>query len=230
MSMWNNDEELFELIRRRLFTAVVGDILDKSGHQHQFLPQNIKPLNPTWVLVGRVLPVLEADYFASVAPTGHHPLSRQPFGLMFQALDDLKPNEVYLATGASFRYALWGGLMSTRARQLKAAGAVLHGYSRDTNEILALDFPTWSCGTYAQDQGQRGKVVDFRLPVEIEGVAIRPGDILFCDRDGVLVIPQAVEKDAIHEALGKVSAENQVRKAIEAGMSATEAYSRFGVM
>jgi 4-hydroxy-4-methyl-2-oxoglutarate aldolase len=228
--MWNDDEELFALMRRRLFTGVVGDVLDKLGCRHQFLPQAIKPLNPTWVIAGRALPILEADYFASVAPTGNHPLSRQPFGLMFQALDDLKPGEVYLASGASFRYALWGGLMSTRARQLQAAGAVLHGYSRDTNEILTLDFPTWSCGTYAQDQGQRGKVVDFRLPIEIDGIAIEPGDVVFGDRDGVLIIPQAMEEDAIRESLDKVSAENQVRKAIEAGMSATEAYHRFGVM
>ena len=228
--MWHNDEELFELMRHRLFSAVLGDVLDTLGYQHQFLPQAIKPLNPAWVIVGRALPVLEADYFASVATMGSHPLSRQPFGLMFQALDDLKPNEIYLATGASFRYALWGGLMSTRARQLKAAGAVLHGYSRDTNEILALNFPTWSCGTYAQDQAQRGKVVDFRLSVEIDGVAIRPGDILFGDRDGILVIPQTAEEAVVRQAEEKVSAENQVRKAIEAGMSATEAYRRFGVM
>jgi 4-hydroxy-4-methyl-2-oxoglutarate aldolase len=228
--MWHNDEELFQLIRRDLFTAAVGDILDTLGHQHQFLPQPIKPLDPAWIVVGRALPVLEADYFASVAPTANHTLSRQPFGLMFQALDDLKPNEVYVATGASFRYAMWGGLMSTRARQLKAAGAILHGYSRDTNEILAIGFPTWSCGTYAQDQGPRGKVVDFRLPVEIDGVMVRPGDIVFGDRDGVLVIPQEVEIVAIRQALEKVSAENQVRKAMEAGMTATEAYRRFGVM
>jgi regulator of RNase E activity RraA len=187
-------------------------------------------LNPTWVVVGRALPVLEADYFASVAPTGNHTLSRQPFGLMFQALDDLKPSEVYISTGASFRYALWGGLMSTRARQLKAAGAILHGYSRDTKEILAMNFPTWSCGTYAQDQGPRGKVVDFRLPVEIDGVGVRPGDLLFGDCDGVLVIPREVETATIRQALEKVSAENQVRKAIETGMSATEAYRQFGVM
>jgi hypothetical protein len=82
--MWHNDEELFELIKLRLFTAVVGDILDTLGHTHQFLPQSIKPLNPSWILVGRAMPVLEADYFASVAPSGNHPLSRQPFGLMFR--------------------------------------------------------------------------------------------------------------------------------------------------
>ena len=93
-----------------------------------------------------------------------------------------------------------------------------------------MGFPTWSCGTYAQDQGPRGKVVDFRLPVEIGKVMVRPGDIVFGDRDGVLVIPQAVEIEAILQALAKVSAENQVRTAIESGVSATEAYRRFGVM
>lgn len=228
--MWHNDEELFEWIKRGLFTAVVGDILDTLGYQHQFLPQEIKPLNPGWVLVGRAMPVLEADYFASVAADGNQDLSRQPFGLMFRALDDLKPEEVYIATGASFRYALWGGLMSTRARHLRAAGAVLHGYSRDTNEIMNLDFPTWSCGTYAQDQCPRGKVVDFRLSIEIEDVVVRPGDILFGDRDGVIVVPRAAEEETFRLALEKVSTENLVRKAIDAGMSATEAYRRFGVM
>lgn len=228
--MWHSDDELFAFIRSRLFTAVVGDILDDMGLRHQFLPQNIKPLQSSWILVGRAMPVLEADYFASVAETGHHVLSKQPFGLMFEALDDLKKDEIYVATGASLRYALWGGLMSTRAQRLRAAGAVLHGYSRDTKEILGLNFPVWSCGTFAQDQGQRGKVVDFRLSVEVEGIVVRPGDLIFGDQDGVLVVPNQAEEEAFRRALEKVTAENQVRKAIEQGMSACEAYFRFGVM
>ena len=60
------------------------------------------------------------------------------------------------------------------------------------------------------------------------GVRIRPGDIIFGDRDGVLVIPR--EADAVAAALDKVAAENKVRQAIEAGMSTEEAFSRFGVM
>src|ERR1700722_68506 len=102
------------------------------------------------------MPVSEADYFGLSATSGSNPLVRQHFGLMLQALDDLKANEVYIATGASLRYALWGGLMSTRALKLRAAGAVLDGYSRDTHEILQLGFPTWSYGAYAQDQAPRG--------------------------------------------------------------------------
>jgi regulator of RNase E activity RraA len=120
--------------------------------------------------------------------------------------------------------------MSTRALKLGAAGAVVHGYSRDTQGILKLNFPTFSMGSYAVDQRPRGQVVDFRVPVEVAGVRIAPGDIVFGDVDGVLVIPQAVEAEVIERALEKVRQENLVRGAIEAGMSTVEAFARFGIM
>ena len=227
---WQNDDELFGLIRSRLFTAVVGDVLDKMGLHHQFLPPEIQALRGDMVVAGRAMPVLEADYFAFADDRGQTELSRQPFGLMFRALDDLKKNEVYVATGGSPRYALWGELMSTRALHLGAAGAVVNGYSRDTNGIFRLNFPTFSFGRYAQDQGYRGKVVDFRVPIEIGSTLIRPGDIVFGDIDGVLVIPAAAEAEAIALALEKVNGENLVRRAIESGMSTVDAFSKFGVM
>jgi regulator of RNase E activity RraA len=223
----SDDAALFALMREKLFSAVIGDVLDTLGHTHQFLPQAIKPVVASTRLVGRAMPVLEADFFGD---SGRTALSRKPFGLMFEALDDLRPDEVYVATGSSLRYALWGGLMSTRAGTLGAAGALLDGYHRDTDEIVSRNFPTFSRGSFAQDQAPRGKVVDWRVPVEIEGVRIEPGDIVFGDRDGVLVIPRAVEAQAIALALEKVATENQVRLAIEAGMSTVEAFARFGVM
>lgn len=222
-----NDTQLFETIRTRLFTAVVGDVLDVLGHQHQFLPQGILPLDPGTKLVGRAMPVLEADY-----PEGNGcgPLSDKPFGIMFEALDDLKPGEIYVATGSSLDYALWGGLMSTRALHLKAAGAVLDGYIRDIGEIRHLGFPVFSRGAYAQDQGVRGKVLDYRVPVRIGHVDIHPGDLLFCDDEGVLVIPQSCEVEAIRRALEKAETESAVAKAIRGGMSARQAFETFGVM
>lgn len=149
---------------------------------------------------------------------------------MLEALDDLKPGEIYVATGTASAYALWGGLMSTRAQHLKAAGAILDGYVRDANEIEQLGFTVFSRGTYAQDQGVRGQVIDFRCTIEIGGVRIAPGDLLFGDREGVLVIPRAVEAEAIAKALDKVRTENKVADAIRGGMSACEALATFGVM
>jgi 4-hydroxy-4-methyl-2-oxoglutarate aldolase len=230
MTQFDNDTELFAAMRSRLFTAVVGDVLDTMGLRHQFLPPEIRALRDDMVAVGRAMPVLEADFFATSEAGGHSPLSSKPFGLMFQALDSLKPNEIYVCSGASPRYAVWGELMSTRALKLNAAGAICDGYCRDTSGILALDFPTFCYGSYAQDQGPRGKVVDYGIPIEIGGIRIRPGDILFGDRDGVLVIPLEAEKEAIRLALEKAETENKVRLAIEAGMSTVEAFERFGVM
>lgn len=230
MTQFNDDTELFAAMRSRLFTAVVGDILDTMGLQHQFLPPQIRALRDDMVAVGRAMPVLEADFFSASEAGGHSQLSSKPFGLVFHALDSLKPNEIYVCSGASPRYAVWGELMSTRALKLKAAGAICDGYCRDTSGILALDFPTFCYGSYAQDQGPRGKVVDYGIPIEIGGIRIRPGDILFGDRDGVLVIPRDAEKEAIRLALEKAETENKVRLAIEAGMSTVEAFERFGVM
>ena len=228
--MWNNDDELFTLMRTRLFPAVVGDVLDTMGLLKQFLSPSIRPLRSDMVVAGRAMPVLETNCFSASEPNGQLPISRQPFGLLFQALDDLKPHEVYVATGCAPQFALWGGLMTTRAMHLKAAGAVLDGYSRDTPEVLDLGLPVFSYGGYAQDQGPRGKVVDYRVAVEIAGVRIEPGDILFGDLDGVLVIPRRAEEEAIRKALEKVSTENKVRDAIRMGMGTVEAFKTFGVM
>jgi len=149
---------------------------------------------------------------------------------MLQALDDLRPDEVYVCTGASPEYALWGELMSTRAITLGAAGAVVDGYSRDTRSILQLGFPTFSYGGYAQDQGPRGKVIDFRVPLEIGGVRLEPGDLLFGDLDGVCIIPRAAEDEVVRKALEKAREESVLERALREGMSAAEAFARYGIM
>ncbi len=228
--MWKSDQELFDLARRELFTAVVGDVMDKRNLRRQFLSPQIQPLRDDMVLIGRAMTVLEADVFGENIADSANPMMKQSFGIMLQALDDLKPGEIYVATGASPTYALWGELMSTRAMKLGAVGAIVDGYSRDTRGILALNFPVFSHGRYAQDQGPRGKVIDYRCPIEINGVRITPGDILFGDLDGVCVIPESAERDVFAAALEKSRGEKLVAKAIREGMSAVDAFNKFGIM
>jgi len=227
---WKDDCELFDLARRELFTCVVGDVLDKLERFHQFLPPQIQPLRPDMVVIGRAMPVLSVDVFAEKIVGTASPLMAKPFGLMLEALDDLKPGEVYLNTGSSPRNALWGELMSTRATKLGAVGAVLNGYTRDTLGILRLNFPTFSWGRYGQDSAPRYKVVDFRLPVEIGQVRVNPGDIVFGDLDGVLVVPRDLEAEVFRRALEKVRGEKKVKTAIENGMSACAAFESYGIM
>ena len=77
-----SDDELLPLIKRELFSAIIGDVLDKMGYLHCFLPPRIRPLRDDMVLAGRAMPVLEVD----LEPGGYG--VRKPFGLMLEALDD----------------------------------------------------------------------------------------------------------------------------------------------
>lgn len=230
MALWKSDDELFAIAERELFTCVVGDVMDKLKLVHQFLPPQIQPLHKDMVLLGRAMTVLSGDVFEESVSASANPLSARPFGLMLEALDDLKRNEIYVNTGSSPRNAMWGELMSTRARILGARGAVVNGYVRDTRAILGLNFPTFCFGSYGQDSAPRYKVYDFRVPVEIGSVRIRSGDILFGDIDGVLVVPQEAEVEVFMLALEKARGEKTVKRELEAGSTVVAAFAKHGIM
>lgn len=228
--MASTDAEVFQSARRELFSAVIGDVMDKLGFQRQFLPPQIVPLERSMIVCGRAMTVLEADCFDESVTGSHNPVSARPFGLMMEALDDLQTDEVYICTGSSPSYALWGELMSVRATKCGAAGAVVDGYSRDTRGVLALGFPTFSHGSYAQDQGPRGKVLDYRIPIQVGQVRVEPGDIVFGDLDGVCVVPQKAEREILDAAFEKARKEKVVRKALEQGMRAKDAFEKYGIL
>lgn len=228
--LWKDDDELFAIVKKELHSAVIGDILDKIGLFHQFLPPRIQSLKEHMFVVGRAMTVLETDLSESESGMSSDHLRYPPFGLMLDALDDLKRNEVYICTGASPTYALWGELMSTRAKMLGAVGAVVNGYSRDTKGILKMDFPTFSYGSYAQDQAPRGKVIEYRIPIKIEEVEIRPGDIIIGDIDGVCIVPGNAIREIFSLAIEKVRGEEMVKRKILEGMSAKQAFETYGIL
>ena len=233
--MKKNDEELFALIKEKLYTPVVGDILDQMGYCHQFLPVYIKPLeslvpSDAYIdrteedhrlkLVGYACTVLENDVFGP---------PKKPFGLLTEALDQLRPNEIFVATGAH-NSALWGELLTACGKARGAVGAVLDGYTRDTPKVIEQNFPVFCSGTWAQDSSVRTYVFKWRCPIEIGQVTIHNGDIVFGDIDGVLIIPKDIAPEVIEKALVKASTEKTMRKAIEDGMMVTDAFAKFGVL
>lgn len=218
---WKNDTELFRLMKQHLFTAIIGDVLDLHGFYHQFLMPECRPLDPKMVVCGRAMTALETDVSELPDP---------PFGLMLKALDDMREDEVYIAAGSSPHYALWGELMSMAVRARGAVGAVLAGYARDTNGILAMNFPVFCYGSYAKDQRGRGRVVDFRIPLEVNGVTIRPGDIVFGDIDGVVILPKEMEAPVVIKALERVRKEKTAKHMFLQGASAESVFLETGVL
>ena len=217
----DSDSEIFRLLCERLFTAVLGDILDREGYYRQFLPQAIKPLDPAYRVAGRAFPVRIGDVSGP---------QRRPFGRLTEALDAIQPGEIYLATGGQMNCAAWGEIMTATARTRGGAGAVIDGYHRDTPRVLEQRWPVFSRGSFAQDAGVRSSVIDFRCRVKIGDVSVDPGDLIFGDIDGVLVIPRAVEKRAIEAALEKVAGEKVARREIESGSSSTDVFNRYGIL
>ncbi len=234
MASWKNNEELFALIREKLYTPVVGDILDQMGYTHQFLPAAIRPLTalvpPNLVgtfeddkrnkLVGWACTILENDIYAP---------AKKPFGYLTESLDQLRPGEVYVATGAH-NSALWGELLTATSRTKGAVGAVLDGCTRDTPQVLEQNFPVFCTGCWAQDSSVRTYVCDYRCTIEIGQVTIHDGDLIFGDVDGVLVVPKEIVEPVMEKALEKAAGEKQVRQAIEGGMSAPDACAKFGIL
>jgi regulator of RNase E activity RraA len=216
-------DKLLATAREHLFTGVIGDVMDASGLTSQFLPPRLRPVGDGAIMVGRAMTVQEED----IGFRDHG----EPFGLMFEALDDLKPGEIYLCTGSRNAYALWGELMSTRALALGATGAVVDGYHRDTAGIRRLGFPVFSAGAYAQDQRPRGRVAGYRTTLIYDnGTVVDDGDVIVADLDGVLAIPATHAADIIAAALTKVGAETEIQKAIAAGETTASVFARTGIM
>jgi len=213
---------LFQLIKEQLYTPVVGDVLDQLGCYHQFLPQPVQPMLESMKVVGRAMPALMIDV---------HGEQKEPFGKLTEALDQLESGEVYVASGGDMRCAYWGEILTATAKSRGAVGAVVNGYHRDTPKVLEQNWPVFSRGRFAQDSSVRTKVADYRCPIEIDGVWVEPGDLIFGDLDGVVVVPQRHEEEVLQRALEKASAENLVRKEIEEnGMSSTDAFKKYGVL
>jgi regulator of RNase E activity RraA len=210
-----------ETLRTSLHSNVVGDVLDRMGFEHQFLPAPIRAIGEPAVVAGRAMPVLMIDVYGP---------QEKPFGLLTEALDQLQSNEVYLATGGLHRCAYWGEILTQVSRQRGAVGAVIDGYHRDTRGVLAQQWPVFSRGSFGQDSSVRTQVTNFRCRVEIGGVNVEPGDIVFGDIDGVVIVPQQIEDDVIAAALEKVSGEQTVLQEISNGLSSTEAFARHGIL
>ena len=236
MALWKDDAEMFALMKEKLYTPVVGDILDQMGYKHQFLPAPVRPL-AAQVPVEPYRPAGEtqdnrlkvAGYACTVLENDVFGAPKKPFGYMTEALDQLRPNEIYVATGAH-NSALWGELLTASAKARGAVGAVVDGYTRDTPMVLEQNFPVFCSGTWAQDSSLRTYVFDYRCDIEIGQVTVHDGDIVFGDVDGVLIIPRDIAEEVIERALQKAATEKTMRKAIENGMLVTDAFAEFGVL
>jgi len=219
---FKNDAEMFDKMTKKLYSSVISDILDDLNLRQHTLSHHLRPLDEGMVLTGRAMTMLVADIFE---------IHREPYKLMIEAIDNLKEGHIaVLGANGSTRAALWGELFSTAARARGARGAVIDGFCRDTRIIQQMRFPVFATGTSPLDSMGRSAVIAYNCPVESGGAVIRAGDIIFGDRDGLIVIPKEVEREVISRALEKVEKENLVREELQRGMLLREAWEKHKVL
>lgn len=214
----------FEAIRTKLYTAVVSDVLDGLGHRNQAMPAHIRPLDESLVLAGFARTGLYREVY-------HVDPDENPYELEIALVDDLKPGEVaVLGCGGSQRIAPWGELLTTAARARGAAGCLTDGFVRDIRQIRAMGFPVFHGGIAPLDSKGRGKVAAIDVPIACAGVRVAPGELVIGDADGIVIVPAAVESEALARAFAKVDSEDRTREELARGAKLADVFARYRVL
>lgn len=217
------DTITLQQMRESLYAAVVSDALDAAGFRSQSCSAPLKNLTTdATVLVGRAKTTHWEDM-------DHE--DPEPYKLELEAVDSCQPDSIFIAAAyGSNRSGLWGELLTTASRNGGCIGAIVDGSIRDTVAMRKTNFPVFARGTNVLDSLHRQRVTAIDVPVEIGGLTINPGDLIVADADGIVVVPQPIERKVIRAAWEKVYAENITRDSIRQGMSATGAYKKYGVL
>ncbi len=223
MNVVRNDSELFTFITQNLYVAAVCDILDELGFRHQAMHQRLRPLLPDirncgFIGRARTFRWMETDYI----------VEGNPYGLEIEAMDSLKVGDIVVhSTDFSGTNAPWGELMSTISKRKGVAGCVCDSQIRDCVRIIEMGFPVYYTGIRPLDSKGRAIVINYDVPVRCGEVFVNPGDIVFADFDGIVVVPKEVEDEVFQKAKEKVNKENLSRKELLAGKSLREVYDKY---
>lgn len=222
--MLTDDKEKFKWIKEHLYVAIVCDVLDILGYRNQAMHQRLRPLdadNCTIVGRARTYRWMETDYVEE----------EDPYGLEIEAVDSIREGDVVVhSTDFAGTNAPWGELMSTIAKRNGATGCICDSMIRDCKRIIEMKFPIFYGGIRPLDSLGRGRVMAYDVPIRCGDVVVKPGELIFADFDGVVVVPREVEDKVLEMAHEKVSKENASRRDLLNGDSLRVVYDRYGVL
>jgi 4-hydroxy-4-methyl-2-oxoglutarate aldolase len=224
--MFDSDQEIFEFVKEHLYVAAVCDMLDSLGYRNQAMHQRLRPLLPdirNCGFVGRARTVrwMEVDYV----------VGDDPYGMEIEVVDALRPGDVIVhSTDHSGTNAPWGELLSTVAQRNGSVGCVCDSQIRDCVRIIEMGYSVYYAGIRALDSMGRGRVMAYDVPIRCGDVLVQPGELVFADYDGIVVIPQQVEREVLELARDKAGKESLTRQALLEGKSLREVYDMYGVL
>lgn len=195
-----------------LSTTNIADALDALG-----LKGATYGIRPMWEsaakITGRAVTIKLMA--AGLTKSKHH------LGVM--AIEAAEEGDVLVIdNGGRLDTSCWGGILATGAKMKKISGLVVDGAVRDLDDIIAVDFPTYARGTVVSTA--RGRIMEesTQQNISFAGVQVRPGDVVFGDRSGVVIIPQEKLEEVLSKAEECFKKEESMIKDILAGQSMLE--------
>jgi 4-hydroxy-4-methyl-2-oxoglutarate aldolase len=212
----------FDRMESILYSAVIADILDEIGAKNFFINPRIRPIYECKPVMGFARTVYAVDTYE---------MPKEPYKMEIEAIDGIREGEVLVATihGTQIN-AFFGELLATAIKARKGRGAIIDGYSRDVKKVAQLELPLYCLGTCSLDSKGRSDVISYNKPIVCGDVKVYPGDIIFADTDGIVVIPQDIAEEVLTKAEAKVMGENKVREELAAGKSLKIVFDKYKIL
>lgn len=215
-----------ENLKKNMYCGVICDVLDQMGYRYQALSDAIAGLNDETVIFGPA--------FTSIGTTVYS-MPENPLIAQTKVVDQLSEGEVYcLVTRGEYNCAVFGEIFATRVAKKGGAGVLLDAYARDLKELKNMNggkgFPVFFRGKSPLTSKGRCEINECQIPIIIDGVTINPGDYIFGDIDGVVVIPKDIIMEVLERAYDTIEKENETRDSLLKGASLEEVYAIHGTI
>lgn len=206
---------------RELRSPLLADAADAMGLRCQCMSPDLRPLADGKRMAGTAVTL---QTFAVVEPP------KDPYIRELEFLDTLRAGDVVVAAASSTECAFWGELLTSIAQAKGAVGAVVDGWIRDADMVAESSFSVVSRGSSPYDSKGRLELAATNIPIDCGGVLVRPGDGVFADSDGIVVLPADAIAELVRRAEEKSVEEDRVRELYATGVRPVDVYRKFGVL
>lgn len=208
-----------DTLKGLLNTAAISDVLDEFNVKGM-LSYKFEPNFFDAKICGRAKTIKVEKIKEGESETGIYK------GL--EIFDTIDKGDIIVVSNELKESAYWGELNSNLAIRAGASGTIIDGVTRDNYFTKKLGYPVFAKGRYAKDIKSRGIIKELNVSVEIDGILIKPFDIIFGDIDGVVVIPQDIEDKIINRVLEVVENEKGILIDVSKGVPTKELVRKHG--
>lgn len=185
-----------------------GNVADNNPNGY-VLPSSIRPVNPSLHLIGRAFPI-------ECAPGDNLALH--------QGIEAAGAGDVLIFDCKGYTEGGHFGDMMANACKVKGiAGVIINGSCRDSEDIRALQYPVYA-SAFCPAHTVKEQLAELNVTVRIGEAVIRPGDLIFADCDGVVVVPFEEEDTVMAKAVQKHEQEKEILRRILSGENSMHIY------